>query len=120
MSILQQLNLQAHNLTQLIQLEHALEYKPLSNAGMSSVLKRMNVTDATVHGFRSTFRDYIGEETQFNPVIAEHCLAHSVGDATERAYARGDMLAKRFDMVNIWADYVTSGLTNGSSTATRV
>ena len=94
--------------------------KPLSNAGMSSVLKRMNVTDATVHGFRSTFRDYIGEETQFNPVIAEHCLAHSVGDATERAYARGDMLAKRFDMVNIWADYVTSGLTNGSSTATRV
>ena len=75
---------------------------------MSSVLKRMNVTDATVHGFRSTFRDYIGEKTQFNPVIAEHCLAHSVGDATERAYARGDMLAKRFDMVNIWADYVTS------------
>lgn len=82
--------------------------KPLSNAGMSSVLKRMNVTDATVHGFRSTFRDYIGEKTQFNPVIAEHCLAHSVGDATERAYARGDMLEKRFDMVNIWADYVTS------------
>ena len=75
---------------------------------MSSVLKRMKVNDATVHGFRSTFRDYIGEETQFNPVIAEHCLAHSVGDATERAYARGDMLAKRFDMVNIWADYVTS------------
>jgi len=82
--------------------------KPLSNAGMSSVLKRMKVNDATVHCFRSTFRDYIGEETQFNPVIAEHCLAHSVGDATERAYARGDMLAKRFDMVNIWADYVTS------------
>ena len=94
--------------------------KPLSDAGMSSVLKRMEVTGATVHGFRSTFRDYVGEETQLNPVLAEHCLAHRVGDATERAYARGDMLAKRFDMVNIWADYVTSGLTNGSSTATRV
>lgn len=89
--------------------------KPLSNAGMSSVLKRMNVTDATVHGFRSTFRDYIGEKTQHNPVIAEYCLAHSVGDATERAYARGDMLEKRFDMMNIWADYVTSELTRGSS-----
>jgi len=82
--------------------------KPLSDAGMSSVLKRMEVTGATVHGFRSTFRDYVGEETQLNPVLAEHCLAHRVGDATERAYARGDMLAKRFDMVNIWADYVTS------------
>ncbi|MDA8627982.1 integrase arm-type DNA-binding domain-containing protein [Pseudomonadales bacterium] len=82
--------------------------KPLSDAGMSSVLRRMEVTGATVHGFRSTFRDYVGEETQLNPVLAEHCLAHRVGDATERAYARGDMLAKRFDMVNIWADYVTS------------
>ena len=94
--------------------------KPLSNAGMSSVLKRMNVTDATVHGFRSTFRDYIGEKTQHNPVIAEYCLAHSVGDATERAYARGDMLEKRFDMMNIWADYVTSKVTHGPSKATTV
>ena len=86
---------------------------------MSSVLKRMKVNDATVHGFRSTFRDYIGEETQFNPVIAEHCLAHSVGDATERAYARGDMLAKRFDMVNIWADYVTSMVRKDGSTRAK-
>ena len=94
--------------------------KPLSDAGMASVLKRMNVNDATVHGFRSTFRDYIGEKTQHNPVTAEYCLAHSVGDATERAYARGDMLEKRFDMMNIWADYVTSKVTNGPSKATTV
>ena len=68
----------------------------------------MKVADATVHGFRSTFRDYIGEGTQLNPIVAEYCLAHKVGDATERAYARGDMLEKRFQMMNIWADYVTS------------
>jgi len=82
--------------------------KALSGGGMSSVLKRMGVTNATVHGFRSTFRDYIGEATQLDPIIAEHCLAHRVGDATERAYARGDMLEKRFNMLNIWADYLIS------------
>ena len=68
----------------------------------------MGVTNATVHGFRSTFRDYIGEATQLDPIIAEYCLSHRVGDATERAYARGDMLEKRFNMLNIWADYLIS------------
>ena len=86
--------------------------KPLSNAGMSSVLKRMGVNNATVHGFRSTFRDYIGEETQLDTIAAEHCLAHKVGDVTERAYARGDMLEKRFSMMNVWANHVTSRVTN--------
>ena len=94
--------------------------KALSSGGMSSVLKRMSVSDATVHGFRSTFRDYIGEATELDPIVAEHCLAHKVGNATERAYARGDMLAKRFNMMNIWGNYVTSELTNASSSATRV
>ena len=61
------------------------------HGGMSSVVRRMKVLNATVHGFRSTFRDYIGEETQLEPRIAEYCLAHKVGDATERAYARGDL-----------------------------
>jgi integrase len=86
--------------------------KPLSNAGMSSVLKRMGVNNATVHGFRSTFRDYIGEETQLDTIAAEHCLAHKVGDVTERAYARSDMLEKRSSMMNVWANHVTSRVTN--------
>jgi len=86
--------------------------KPLSNAGMSSVLKRMGVNNATVHGFRSTFRDYIGEETQLDTIAAEHCLAHKVGDVTERAYARSDMLEKRLSMMNVWANHVTSRVTN--------
>ena len=94
--------------------------KPLSNGGMSSVLRRMKVLNATVHGFRSTFRDYIGEETQLEPRIAEYCLAHKVGDATERAYARGDRLDKRFNMMDIWAYHATSEATNVSSSATRV
>ena len=89
--------------------------KPLSDGGMHSVLRRMKIGDATVHGFRSTFRDYIGEGTLLDPIVAEYCLAHKVGDATERAYARGDMLEKRFHMMNIWADYVTSKVVDGST-----
>ena len=63
------------------------------------------------------FRDYIGEKTNLDAVVAEHCLAHKVGDATERAYARGDMLEKRFHMMNIWADYVTSKVVDGATSA---
>ena len=91
--------------------------KPLSDGGMHSVLRRMKIGDATVHGFRSTFRDYIGEGTLLDPIVAEYCLAHKVGDATERAYARGDMLEKRFHMMNIWADYVTSKVVDGATSA---
>ena len=80
--------------------------KPLSDAGMSSVLKRMDVSNATVHGFRSTFRDYIGEETDLDYRLAEMALAHTIGSQSERAYARGDLLKKRFSMMNIWADYL--------------
>lgn len=80
--------------------------KPLSDAGMSSVLKRMAVSNATVHGFRSTFRDYIGEETDLDYRLAEMALGHKVGSQSERAYARGDLLKKRFSMMNIWADYL--------------
>ena len=92
------------------------EGNPLSENGMLSLIARMGLKgQVTTHGFRSTFRDYIGEKTNLDTIVAEHCLAHKVGDATERAYARGDMLEKRFHMMNIWADYVTSKLTHGST-----
>jgi len=81
---------------------------PLSDGGLTSVLKRMNRKDITVHGFRSTFRDYIGEETGFPYRVAEFALAHQLTDEAEKAYARGDMLKKRFTMMNAWADYVDS------------
>ena len=89
--------------------------RPLSEGAMLAVLKRSGTTNATVHGFRSSFRDYVGEETALSERIAEYALAHSVGRATERAYARGDMLEKRFLMMNIWAHYVTSGAANASA-----
>ena len=83
--------------------------KPLSDGGMLSLLKRMNRSDITVHGFRSSFRDYIGEETSFPHRIAEYALAHELTSETEKAYARGDLLAKRFEMMEVWGDYVCSG-----------
>jgi len=82
--------------------------QPLSDGGMAAVLKRMSRTDITVHGFRSTFRDYIGEETGHPFRLAEFALAHQLTDSAEKAYARGDMLKKRFAMMNDWAKYVDS------------
>ncbi len=83
--------------------------KPLSEGGLLNVLrKRMNIDNYTVHGFRSSFRDYIGEETSFPERLAEFALAHQLTDEAERAYARGDKLKKRFDMMNAWAKYCDS------------
>lgn len=86
--------------------------KPMSNAALSAVLKRMGRKDITVHGFRSTFRDYIGEETSFPYRVAEFALAHRLTDSAEKAYARGDLLEKRFKMMNTWASYVDSNTDN--------
>lgn len=63
-------------------------------------------------GFRSTFRDYIGEETGFPHRIAEFAIAHVLSDEAEKAYARGDLLKKRFKMMNAWAAYVGSASSN--------
>jgi len=82
--------------------------KPISDGAMSAVLKRMKKKSITVHGFRSTFRDYIGEETGHPFRLAEFALAHGLTDEAEKAYARGDMLKKRFIMMNDWADFLNS------------
>jgi integrase len=78
--------------------------KPLSSMALPMVLERANV-DATVHGFRSSFRDWAGERTAFPREIAEAALAHLVGDEVERAYRRGDALEKRRKLMNAWADF---------------
>lgn len=77
----------------------------LSNAGMSSVLKRMDRTDITVHGFRSSFRDYVAEKTSTPPRIAEAALAHKLKDRAEAAYQRSDLLDKRRTLMQAWANY---------------
>lgn len=79
--------------------------RPLSNMSMEMILRRMKVEDATMHGFRSSFRDWVGNETDFPREIAEAALAHVVGDAAEQAYRRGDALEKRRSLMKAWAGY---------------
>ena len=76
---------------------------------MEMVLRRMKVEGVTVHGFRSTFRDWCGEATSFPREIAEAALAHVAGDATERAYRRGDALEKRRTLMEAWAAFCELG-----------
>ena len=81
--------------------------RPLSNMALEALLRRFDLkkNNVTVHGFRSSFRDYIGEETDFPRDLAELALAHNVGDAVERAYRRGDAIEKRRKMMDVWASY---------------
>ena len=78
---------------------------PMSDMTLTAVLKRMNRGDLTAHGFRSTFRDWAAESTNYPSDMAEMALAHSIGDKVEAAYRRGDMLTKRFRMMNEWAKF---------------
>jgi integrase len=79
--------------------------RPLSNIAMDSVLRRMKVEDATVHGFRSTFRDWAGNVSHFPREVAETALAHVIGDKAEQAYRRSDALEKRRKLMEAWAVY---------------
>jgi integrase len=81
--------------------------KPLSNMAMSMVLRRMGRGDLTVHGFRSAFRDWVGEATTAPREVAEAALAHALGDKTEAAYARGDLFEKRRELMAAWAAFCT-------------
>ena len=79
--------------------------KPLSNTAMEMLLRRMDQDEATVHGFRSAFRDWAGNETHFPREVAEAALAHVVGDKAEQAYRRSDALEKRRDLMQAWANH---------------
>jgi len=79
--------------------------KPLSDMSLTAVLRRMERGDITVHGFRSSFRDWAAEATDFPRDMAEMALAHTVGSAVEAAYRRGDMLEKRRHMMAVWAKH---------------
>ena len=65
----------------------------------------MKVESATVHAFRSSFRDWAGDKTSFPREVAEAALAHAIGDETEAAYRRSDALAKRRKLMDAWAAY---------------
>jgi len=79
--------------------------RPLSNLAMTMLLRRMKVEDVTVHGFRSSFRDWAGEETTFPREVVEAALAHVIGDKAEQAYRRGDALEKRRKLMQAWAAF---------------
>jgi integrase len=81
----------------------------LSHAAMPALLVRMGHFEITPHGFRSSFSTWAREQTSFQREVIEAALAHTVGDPTERAYARGDALEKRRALMNAWADYCGRG-----------
>ena len=81
-------------------------HKPLSNMSMLMLLRRMKVDGVTVHGFRSTFRDWAADVANAPREVAEMSLAHAVGSNVERAYARSDLLEKRRVLMERWSNYV--------------
>jgi integrase len=88
----------------------------ISDTSLRNVLRRMGLgpppkhkDDASVHGFRSSFRDWVGEATTFPREVAEHALAHGIPDATERAYFRSDLFAKRVELMVQWGAFCSSG-----------
>lgn len=85
----------------------AKEGNPLSDMSLTAVLRRMGRVDITVHGFRSTFRDWCSESVanSFPREVCEHALAHSLPDKVEAAYRRGDLIEKRTLLMQAWADY---------------
>ena len=87
----------------------------LSDMALSQLLKRMDLQRITVHGFRSTFRDWAGELTQFGREEVELALAHTIASATERAYRRGRALEKRRDLMAAWANYCSSAISDPAS-----
>jgi len=95
---------------------------PISPMAMMEVLRRMNAGKITVHGFRSAFRDWAGNETSFPREVCEAALAHSTGNAVEAAYRREDALEKRRTLMDSWAAFIGSHLAepNDSSNVIRI
>jgi len=82
-------------------------HQPLSNMSMLMLLRRMKVEGVTVHGFRSTFRDWASEVARAPREVAEMSLSHKVGSDVERAYARSDLLDQRRALMERWAGFIS-------------
>lgn len=90
------------------------EGEALSNMAMAMLLQRMELRgQITVHGFRSSFRDWVHEATDFPREIAEQALAHQVGSEVERAYRRGDALEKRRELMRRWSQWLRPRISEG-------
>ena len=86
---------------------------PLSNMACLALLKRMGRSDLTVHGFRSSFRDWAGESTAHPREVIEHAMAHQLPDKAEAAYARGSLLERRRVLMADWAQYCAQPAVTG-------
>ena len=82
--------------------------KPLSNMAMSMLLRRMGYDAITVHGFRSTFRNWAGEQTNYPFEVCEQALAHRLPDAVAAAYLRSDFFERRASLLADWSTYCKS------------
>ena len=82
--------------------------RPLSNMAFLMLLRRLKRDDLTAHGFRSTFRDWAAERTNFPSEVAEMALAHAIGDKVEAAYRRGDLFERRRGIMTAWSRYCDS------------
>lgn len=82
--------------------------RPLSNMAFLMLLRRMGRTDLTAHGFRSSFRDWAAERTNFPSEVVEMALAHVIGNKVEAAYRRGDLFEKRRRLMQQWATFCTT------------
>ena len=91
----------------------------ISDMTMGKTLKGMNRPDITVHGFRSTFRDWVSEQTAYPGEMAEMALAHAIGNKVEAAYRRGDLFEKRRRLMAEWAEYC-GGLHNVGENVTPI
>lgn len=89
------------------------KYKALSDMTLLAILRRLDL-DATPHGFRSTFRDWAGEYTNYPRELAEVALAHVKGDASEAAYWRGDVLERRRRLMTDWAEFISRPMPKGN------
>ena len=92
--------------------------RPLSNMALLMLLRRMGRGDLTAHGFRSTFRDWAGETTDFPREVIEMALAHTLGDKVEAAYRRSDGFQKRLLLAEAWA--APAGRKNGTEIGDEV
>ena len=93
--------------------------RPLSNTALMAVVKRLGRGDITVHGFRSTFRDWAAERTNYPREVAEMALGHAVSDKVEAAYRRSDLFEKRRRLMNEWSRFCHSGAKAGQVVAIR-
>ncbi len=93
--------------------------RPLSNMAMTALLRRMGREDITVHGFRSTFRDWAAERTNYPREVAEMALGHAVSDKVEAAYRRGDLFEKRRRLMDEWTKFCRTATAAGKVVSIR-